>query len=126
MRTGIDATTGKVLTGWDHCVQSIGRCLTTRIGSRAIRRHLGSLVPEMQYQNADPATIFRLYVSIAEALSDPDGGEPGFGLRTIELVEDGRSGRFVFLLDGVFYPFGHRGDFSLREDRQARLSAAGA
>ncbi|MEC9247317.1 MAG: baseplate assembly protein [Pseudomonadota bacterium] len=126
MRTGTDAETGMLLTGWDHCVQSIRKCLTTRIASRVIRRHLGCLVPELQDQNADPRTIFKVYVAIAEALADPDGGEPGFGLRTIELVEAGRSGRFVFLLDGIFFPRGHLGDFSIREDRQARLDIKGA
>lgn len=117
MRTGIDARTGKVLTGWDHCVQSIGICLKTRIASRTMRRNLGSDVPELQDANADPATILRLYVSVAEALNDPYGGEPGFNLRSIDLVRSGRDGRFVLLLTGDYYPRGHLGDYSVREDR---------
>lgn len=119
MRTGIDAVTGKVLTGWSHCVQSIGRCLTTRIASRVQRRHLGCMVPELQDENADPATIMRSYVSIAEALNDPQGGEPGFNLTSIDLVRSGRDGRYVFVLDGDFFPNGHRGDWSVREPRSA-------
>lgn len=126
MRTGIDARTGQVLTGWDHCVQSIGRCLTTRFGTRVLRRHIGSLVPQLQDQNADARTILEVYRSIAEALNDPDGGEPGFNLQAIEMVEFGRSGRFVFLLSGIFYPFGHLGDFSIREDRSTAMAVAGA
>lgn len=125
MRAGIDATTGKVLLGWDHCAQSIGKCLTTRFMSRVVRRHIGSRVPELQDQNADARTIFEAYISIVEALNDPDGGEPGFNLRQIELVQGGRDGRFVFLLDGVFYPEGHMGDYSGREDRSASFAAGG-
>jgi phage baseplate assembly protein W len=121
MRVGIDAETGQVLTGWDHCVQSISKCLTTRFNTRIIRRHLGSIVPELQDDNADPSTIFRVYMAIAEALNDPDSGEAGFSLQTIELLEWGRSGRFVFLLEGIFYPRGHLGDYSIFETRQARL-----
>lgn len=100
MRTGIDASTGKILTGWEHCCQSISRCLRTRFASRVMRRHLGSLIPELQDANADPMTIFRVFMAISEALNDPLGGEPGFSLRTVELVEYGRTGRFAFLLVG--------------------------
>lgn len=117
MRAGIDARTGAVLTGWDHCAQSIGKCLTTRVAARVMRRHLGAGVLELQDENADAGTIFRAYVAIASALNDPDGGEPGFNLREIELVENGRTGRFMFLLTGDFFPRGHLGDFSIREDR---------
>lgn len=117
MRAGIDARTGKVLAGWAHCAQSIGKCLTTRFASRVMRRHIGSEVPELQDENPDPATILRLYVSIATALNDPAGGEPGFNLTSIELVRGGRDGRFVFLLDGDYFPRGHLGDFSLKEGR---------
>ncbi|PRA87921.1 baseplate assembly protein [Ochrobactrum sp. MYb29] len=126
MRTGIDAQTGKLLTGWAHCVQSIGKCLTTRLRTRMLRRHMGSFVPEMQDQNADAATIFKVYMAIAEALNDPVSGEPGFSLQTIEMVEYGRTGRFVFLLTGIFYPRGHLGDYSLQEAKSARLDQSGA
>jgi phage baseplate assembly protein W len=115
MRAGVNARTGEILTGWDHCVQSIGKCLSTRLATRALRRHLGSDVPRLQDANADALTIFDLYRTVAEALNDPDGGEPGFSLQTIEMVEVGRSGRFVFLLVGVWYPRGHLGDWSIRE-----------
>lgn len=118
MRTGVDARTGALLTGWDHCVQSIDKCLRTRFATRVMRRHLGSLVPELQDANADAMTLFRVYGAIADALNDPDGGEPAFSLRTVEMVEFGRIGRFAFLLDGIWYPRGHLGDFAILERRQ--------
>ena len=53
MRTGISATTGRVLTGWDHCVQSLAKILTTRFNSRVMRRDFGSRVPDLQDANAN-------------------------------------------------------------------------
>lgn len=115
MRTGVDARTGKVLTGWGHCVQSIDKCLRTVFGSRVMRRHLGSLVPTLQDENPDPLTLFKVYSAIAEALNDEDGGEPGFSLQTVDMVEYGRSGRFAFRLTGNWFPRGHLGDYSVGE-----------
>lgn len=119
MRTGLNAETGKLLTGWDHCVQSLGKILTTRVNTRVMRRHFGSNVPDLQDANASERTIFELYVAIAEAIEDPVVGEPAYVLRTIELAAGGRSGRFAFILEGDYFPRGHLGDFSIREDRRA-------
>lgn len=116
MRVGLNERTGQLLTGWAHCQQCIRRCLRTRFRTREMRYHLGSDVPELQDDNLSEATIFRFFAAIAEALSDPDGGEPGFRLQDIEVVASGaRSGRIVFLLTGVFFPRGHLGDFSVYE-----------
>jgi phage baseplate assembly protein W len=126
MRVGVDAETGALLTGWDHCAQSIGKCLTTRLNTRCYpARHFGGLVPELQDRNSDAGTIFSAYVAIATALNDPDGGEPGFNLTAIDLADAGRTGRFLFVLEGIFYPEGHAGDFSLREDRSLSFAAGG-
>jgi len=125
MRTGVDATTGAMLTGWDHVVQSLGKLLTTRFNTRTMRRHLGSQVPEIQDQNADPLTIFNLYVAIAEAINDPENGEPGFNLKTVELVEAQRTGRFVLLMEGDYFPRGHLGDFSVVEQRTVNYPQGG-
>jgi len=110
-----------LLTGWAHCVQSIGKCLRTRVASRVGQRHLGALVRELQDDNASPETLLRLYVAIADALNDPEGGEPGFNLTSIDLARAGQDGRFVFILSGDFYPLGHLGDFTIREARSANF-----
>ena len=117
MRAGIDETTGQVLTGWPHCEQSIRRCLRTRFRSIDMRYHIGSETFDLQDQNADPGTIFRVFTAVANALADPDGGEPGYRLMEIEVASAGRQGRFLFLLSGFFFPLGHLGDYSIYEDR---------
>ncbi len=88
-----------MLKGWPHCRQSIRACLRTRFRTREMRFHLGSEVPDFQDANSDIETIFDYFVAIAEALSDPDSGVPGYRLRDIEVIASGaRNGRFGFLL----------------------------
>ncbi len=45
--TGMHATTGTPLADIEHIRQSIGKILTTPIGSRVMRRQFGSLLPEL-------------------------------------------------------------------------------
>lgn len=122
MRTGINAENGQLIQGWEHCLQSIRKCLTTRFSSRVLRRHLGCDVPEFQDQNAALSVIMSLYMTIVEALDDPDGGEPGFSVQHIDLVQFGRDGQFGFLLTGIYYPHGHLGDWSVRENKNVTWS----
>lgn len=123
MRTGIDRATGKVLTGWDHCVQSICVVLTTRLATRIMRRDFGSALKDLQDRNASPATIAAIYAAVAGALLR---WEPGFRLRTMLLDRAGPDGVFAFILEGDFYPLGHIGDYRTRETRAAVLGLNGS
>lgn len=121
MRTGVCIETGKVLKGWEHCVQSIGIILRTRLGSLKWRRLFGSEVASIQDANAAASTLITLYRSVAEAL---DAHEPGFKLNSIELVAGGREGVFHFDLHGTFFPLGHLGVFDQPESRTASVRTA--
>ena len=122
MRTGIDENTGQLLRGWPHCVQTMRKIFRARINGQVHPgRHLGSGVPDIQDGNATPNTLMELYIKIAEALEDPQDGELGFVLETIEMIEgqaDNRAGKFQFEFNGIFFPFGHIGDFSIQERAQ--------
>lgn len=122
MRVGLNRRTGEVLTGWDHCVQSISFIIRTRIGigSLIMLRAFGSLVPELQDDNATPATIMRLYAAIAAALK---AWEPGFRLTKIQMTRHGPDGVFAFILEGRFYPMGQVGDYSVFEAKRAVIAA---
>ncbi|UNE53509.1 GPW/gp25 family protein [Bartonella machadoae] len=115
MRCGVNEKDGSLLYGWAHCCQSLRKCLTTKIGTRVLRRHYGCDVGAFQDANADPATILQLYQAIVQALNDPECGEPGFSLQKIDLIKATREGTFHFVLTGVFYPDGHLGDWSHKE-----------
>lgn len=120
MRTGTDARTGMLLTGWDHCVQSIGIILTTRFGSRVMQRDFGSRLADLQDRNGTPKLIMEMYAAVAEALRR---WEPGFRLRTVQLMRAGADGVFAFEIAGIFYPRGHLGDYTVSEERSALIGA---
>lgn len=120
MRTGTDARTGELLTGWAHCRQSLGHVLTTVIGSIVMARDYGSAALALQDRNATPMRIMQIYAGIAAAIR---AHEPGYRLRTVQLVRYGADGAFAFLLSGIFYPRGHLGDYSVSEEREAVLAA---
>uniref|UniRef100_UPI0035D106BF GPW/gp25 family protein n=1 Tax=Bartonella sp. TS25HLJMH TaxID=3243576 RepID=UPI0035D106BF len=81
MNSGMDRTTGKPLTGIDHLRQSILDILSTRIGSRVMRRDYGSRVAELIDSPVNNAFSVALYAAVAEAL---DKWEPRFKLKKID------------------------------------------
>jgi uncharacterized protein len=115
----MDHRTGRIVTGWDHCVQSLALILTTRIGQRVMRRGFGSAALDLQDRTASPRLIMEIYVAVSDAIRQ---WEPGFRLRNIQLTRAGADGVFRFDMSGVFYPNGHLGDYSTREERSTGLS----
>ncbi|PZU93126.1 MAG: baseplate assembly protein [Chelatococcus sp.] len=120
MRAGIDRASGRLLTGWDHCVQSIAVILTTRVGTRVMRRAFGSAALELQDRSATPMRIMQIYAAVAAAIRT---WEPGFRLKTIQLTRGGADGVFAFEITGIFYPRGHLGDYETFEERSAVLGS---
>ena len=109
MRSGVDRQTGQVLTGWAHCLQSIGVILTTAIGALIMARDFGM---DGQIQDA-PMTAFPTYISAAAAALRLN--EPGFKLTRIAPTRAGADGVFAFDVAGDFYPNALDGDFSVVE-----------
>jgi len=115
---GLDGRTGKHLSGWAYVEQYIEKVLTTRIGSRVMRRHLGTDVPEAQDAPGSEAIILQVFRSIAEAMEQY---VPWYRLSEISLADAGRDGAYLFLLSGTYYPNAHKGDRSASEERLARI-----
>lgn len=118
MRTGIDDRTGQILTGWDHCVQSIRLILTTRVGALVMRRDFGGGLVELQDRNPSPRVMMEAFVRIATAIRQ---WEPGFRLQQIAMTRSGPDGIYVLDMVGIFYPRGHLGDYSVSETRSAAI-----
>lgn len=95
--TGIDATTGKRLSGVAHLRQSITDILTTRIGTRIMRRDYGSRLPDLVDSPVNALTRVELFAATAEAL---EKWEPRFQLDRVFIESVAEDGRIVLALEG--------------------------
>lgn len=121
---GMDAETGKMLTGWDHVLQSIDTIFTTAFGERVIREWFGSLVPNLLGKNMTTREILPYFGAICAAI---DQFEPRFRVTKITPLEVTRGGHFRFALDGVYRPRALQGDFTPEGNRRVggRVSDSG-
>lgn len=105
---GIDGTTGKPLEGIQHLRQSIGDILSTRIGTRVMRRDYGSRIPELIDAPLNASTKVELIAATAEAIGK---WEPRFALKKVTVVVF-ESGTVELDLEGEYWPEGKTGSSS--------------
>lgn len=115
---GINRRTGKVLTDWDHVVQSIEDILTTRVLSRVMRRDYGSNLPKLIDAPMNDLSLLMFYVATAEAL---DVWEPRFELTEVAFSDASAGGVAQLRLAGNYLPRGHKGDRTVSDDRNLVL-----
>ncbi len=100
---GISATTGRHLEDLDHLRQSIRDILTTRIGTRVMRRTYGSRLPELVDTPMHPDRAIEWYAATAEAL---DTWEPRFRLTRVQIASASEAGVLALDLEGLYLPDG--------------------
>lgn len=67
---GMNAATGLRITESSHISQSIGKILTTPLGSRVMRREFGSVIPALIDQPLNQATVLRVFSSAVVAIRE--------------------------------------------------------
>ncbi|MGI4812154.1 MAG: GPW/gp25 family protein [Janthinobacterium lividum] len=87
---GMDAKTGRSLSGVAHLHQSIGKILTTPLASRIKRRTFGSQLSDLIDAPNNGETRVRLYAAIATALMR---WEPRLTLTRVRLSSEAGSAR---------------------------------
>lgn len=90
--------TGSTLTTLEHIRQSIADILTTRIGSRVMRREYGSQLVDLIDQPGNPATRLLAYAAIAMAVMR---WEPRVRLSRVQLSGASMAGQFELTLDAT-------------------------
>lgn len=111
LSTGIDRETGKLLTGFDHVVQSIHVIFTTHLGERVMLRHFGAAGNVLLGRAMTPANILRFFALFTVAI---ETWEPRFKVTRVlpkkQEAETTRLGHLSFIIEGEYRPRGHLGD----------------
>lgn len=121
---GLDATSGLVLTGWDHVLQSLSDIFTTGFGERIIREWYGSFVPSLLGRLITPQEVTPFFVAITSAIEQ---WEPRYRVSEIKVLKATREGALHFYIDGEYRPRAVYGDFTVEGARRVNvyINAAG-
>jgi len=133
VRIGMDRYTGRMLTGWDHVIQSMLLIFSTRFHERVLRRWVGSYVPHLIGQNATENTIAHFYWAICTSV---DLWEPNYHIQRVRVAkradgslltspEELRTGKLTTSMDGTYMPRGHLGNGSPQVRRAIGLVSTG-
>jgi phage baseplate assembly protein W len=90
--------TGGAIGDLDLISQSITDILTTRIGTRVMRREYGSLLPELVDHPFNDATRLRVYAATVMALMR---WEPRISLNRVQFLGANLQGQSVLGLEGT-------------------------
>lgn len=89
--------TGAAINRVDHITQSITDILTTRLGTRVMRREYGSLLPELVDQPFNDFTRLQVYAATVMALMR---WEPRISLSRVQFFGATLSGQSTLELEG--------------------------
>lgn len=110
---GIDRHTGKVIDNLASAYQGVEVILSTRIGSRVMRREFGGGIAELLGRLLTPSLFAAWRQLVATAI---DLWEPRFRVRRILVsgsVEQLRLGQVGLSIEADYRPRGHLGDFTV-------------
>ena len=99
----MDAATGGPLDGLAHLRQSVRDVLTTRIGTRVMRREYGSRIPELVDAPLNDGLRLQVASAAIEALAR---WEPRLRVRRLTVRPAGEAGRLVADIEGDHLPDG--------------------
>ncbi|MCP1605722.1 hypothetical protein SAMN05216577_11062 [Pseudomonas citronellolis] len=90
--------TGSTLALTDHIRQSIADIITTRLGTRVMRRDYGSQLPDLIDQPVNATTRLRAYAAITTALMR---WEPRIRISSVQLSDVTLAGQVELVLDAT-------------------------
>ncbi|MGN7444725.1 GPW/gp25 family protein [Pseudomonas lactis] len=93
----MNCDTGSAISTVEHIGQSISDILTTRLGTRVMRREYGNLLPELVDQPFNDATRLRVYAASVMAIMR---WEPRVSLTRIQLQDASLQDQVVMDIEG--------------------------
>lgn len=116
---GVNRYDGKELAGWRHLQQSLVDLMTTRIGTRVMRRDYGSDIPDLIDRPQGIDMVLEVTMALGDAL---EKWEPRFRLSRVSIMDAKPDGVMEIFIRGDYYPRGHLGDYSQVEtDRDLQI-----
>ncbi|KRQ99277.1 GPW/gp25 family protein [Bradyrhizobium valentinum] len=107
--SGMNRQTGKLLSGWDHVVQSVRVIFTTPFFERVMRGYVGSHVIRLLGENVSAQTLLRIRWGIALAI---DLFEPRLTPYRIDITEFDRTGASTWVIEVIYRPNALSGDMT--------------
>lgn len=101
--------TGKLLTDWDHVVQSVHDIFTKPFFEQRMRPYVGSHVIRLLGQNVTAQTVARIQWAITLAI---DLFEPRLTPKAISLLDFDRTGASSWVIQVIYRPRALEGDFT--------------
>lgn len=122
-RIGIDARTGRPLSGRAHLEQSIAKIVMTIPTERVMLLDFGMNPTRHIGRNISAALAARFYRDVIVAVH---AYEPEYRIRRLQLVVLDRVGALGVLFEGSYYPEGRFGNYAIVEgvDLNLPLSVA--
>lgn len=117
-RNGIDARTGRPLSGSAHLQQSIGKIVMTIPTERVMRLDFGMNPTRHIGRNVSAALAAGFYRDVIVAVHR---WEPEYRIRRLQLVTLDRLGTLAVLFEGSYYPEGRFGNYAIVEDVDLNL-----
>jgi len=111
-RRGVDASTGRIISGQVHLAQSIATIWATRIGERIMLLLFGSNLRSHLAEDIDGALALEIYDDLTTAVIR---WEPEYRVVEMQLVSLTRKGGLGLRHGGLYYPEGRYGNYTLSE-----------
>ena len=111
-RTGVDASTGRIITGRAHLAQSLATIWMTRLNERVMRLDFGSNLRSHLSEDVTPALALEIYDDLT---TTAQRWEPEYRVREMQLVSLTRIGGLGLRHAGIYYPEGRFGNYDDEE-----------
>lgn len=112
-RSGLDARTGRIITGRVHLAQSLAKIWLTRIDERAMLLDFGANLRSHLAEDVTGALALEIYDDLTSAVYR---WEPEYRVVEMQFVSLTRIGGLGLRHGGKYYPEGRLGNYSLVEE----------